>query len=160
MIRLTLPYPPTANNLFGNGSKGRFRTAVYNGWIKAAGWSLNVQRPGCIDGAYHLKITAERPDLRARDIDNLIKPLSDLLKKHGVIADDSKALSVFAEWSANAPSRAAKVHVSLWPPLADGALGAPGADANPANGLNEHPSLAANALRSPANLPQTEKVPA
>jgi hypothetical protein len=32
--------------------------------------------------------------------------------------------------------------------------------ANDAPGMNEHPSLAANALRSPANLPQTEKVPA
>lgn len=137
MIRVTLPYPPTANNLFGNGSKGRFRTAVYNGWIKAAGWALNVQRPGCIDGAYHLKITAERPDRRARDVDNLIKALSDLLKKQGVIADDSRAQSVFAEWSWAEPSRSAKVHLTLWP---------------------AHPNVAAPSL--PANHQAPEKVPA
>lgn len=115
MIRLTIPFPPTANNLFANGSKGRFRTAVYNGWIKNAGWAINAQRPGMIEGAYHLKITAERPDYRARDIDNLIKPLGDLLKKQGVITDDSKAASVFAEWSPAPAIKSAVVHVALWP---------------------------------------------
>lgn len=114
MIRVTLPYPPTVNNLYANGAKGRYRTPNYDAWLTHAGLECNRQRPGCLDGGYHLKITAERPDRRARDIDNLIKPVSDLLKKQGVITDDSKAQSVLAEWDLGTPSKAAVVHVSVW----------------------------------------------
>lgn len=116
MIRLDLPYPPTANNLFLNTGRGRARTKGYDFWIALSRAEIMRQRPGSIMGPYHLKLTAERPDNRARDIDNLIKPTSDLLKKAGVISDDSKALSILAEWDLAHPSKAAVVHVSLWAP--------------------------------------------
>jgi crossover junction endodeoxyribonuclease RusA len=111
MIELSLPFPPTTNNLYANGKKGRYRTPTYDAWLKEAGWALNIQRPGSIEGQYRLTITAQRPDRRARDVDNLIKPLSDLLKKHGVIEDDSKALSVSAEWAGSEPVKGAQVLV-------------------------------------------------
>jgi crossover junction endodeoxyribonuclease RusA len=48
--------------------------------------------------AGRLAIEAVRPDKRRRDIDNLIKPVSDLLCSIGVIEDDSYCEKVSAEW--------------------------------------------------------------
>jgi crossover junction endodeoxyribonuclease RusA len=115
VITLSLPYPPTTNNLYANWAKGRHRTPKYEAWLKEAGWSLAAQHPGCIDGGYHLFITAERPDRRARDIDNLIKPVSDLLKKQGVITDDSQAASVCARWGDEQPAKGAQIRVRVEP---------------------------------------------
>lgn len=108
---LTLPYPPTANNLFKNVPKGRAKSATYRAWIGAALWELNRQRPQLVRGTYRLTITAVRPDNRARDIDNLIKPISDTLKKGGVIEDDAKAKSVFAVWSDSPPVAGGEIRV-------------------------------------------------
>ena len=57
-----------------------------------------AQRPGGIKGPYALSILAKRPDKRRRDIDNLIKPISDLLMTVGVIEDDSDCDLVSARW--------------------------------------------------------------
>jgi crossover junction endodeoxyribonuclease RusA len=122
MISLTLPFPPTANNLFRNlKTGGRVKTGHYKAWLRDAGWLLQSQRPAKIQGPYHIKITAERPDRRARDLDNLSKGVSDLLKLHGVIRDDSDALSVKVEWSPSPPAKPVSVHVSLWAPIAEAA---------------------------------------
>lgn len=110
---LTLPYPPTANNLFLNVEKGRVKSLSYRAWITAALWELKRQRPQLVRGAYRLTITAVRPDNRARDIDNLIKPISDTLKKGGVIEDDAKALSVYAAWSLSPPVKGGEIRVVI-----------------------------------------------
>lgn len=54
-----------------------------------------------IDGPYTLSIAAQRNwrSKRARDIDNIIKPVSDALVKAGVVKDDSLAESVSARWA-------------------------------------------------------------
>lgn len=95
-VRLTLPIPPSANNLFANarrkkkGTKkggGRYITKAYKAWRIEAGWTLMQQRPGMIVGPYELHIVL--PKMRANaDIDNKVKPLSDLLVTHGVTDDD------------------------------------------------------------------------
>ena len=70
-VTLTLPYPPTANNLFLNVGKRRVRTKQYDAWIQAALWEVKAQAPGKIDGAYHMRLIADRPDRRARDIEKV-----------------------------------------------------------------------------------------
>ena len=94
--RLTvgLPMPPSTNALYANVSgKGRVKTAAYRQWIHDAGWQLQSQRPGRIEGRYHIEIILSFPsNARSIDLDN-VKAISDLLVKHGVIEDDSLAES-------------------------------------------------------------------
>lgn len=99
-VILTLPYPPTANHLFANSkSGGRFKTAHYKAWATQAGWEARQQRAGKIAGPYALYITACRPDARKRDLDNLAKPISDLLKELGVIESDHLCQRLDMRWS-------------------------------------------------------------
>lgn len=96
--------PPSANNLHRHFERGgkiiRVKTSRYARWRKDAAWELAAQRPLKFDGPYRLEIAVQRDwgTKRARDIDNIIKPVSDALVAAGVIHDDSLAESVFAEW--------------------------------------------------------------
>jgi Holliday junction resolvase RusA-like endonuclease len=88
-ITLSLPLPPSVNNLFVNrkDGKGRFTSPRYAAWKKAAGLELLVQRPGRVWGNYEVNITF--PKTRA-DGDNLVKPILDLLVTHQITDDDAK----------------------------------------------------------------------
>lgn len=71
----------------------------YFAWLKEAGLVALSQRPvGRFHGAYTLQIQAARPDKRRRDIDNLIKPISDLLQAVGIVRDDTDCEMVSARW--------------------------------------------------------------
>jgi len=101
LIVITLPFPPSTNNLFINGSKGRFRSQKYADWIAEAGWELQRQRPPKIVGPVELVFCfQDGRDKRKRDVTNLIKAPEDLLVKHGVIeADDNTIVrAVSACW--------------------------------------------------------------
>lgn len=113
MTTITLPYPPTTNNLYRNAGKKRVKSEGYKAWLTEAGWTVKVQRPVAILGRYRLALIAFAPDRRARDVDNLLKPVSDLLKACGVIEEDSLAKSVSAEWSDLEPAKPGSVIVSV-----------------------------------------------
>ena len=63
-----------------------------------AGIEARKQGIARVDGPYHLLLQASRPDKRRRDIDNLIKPVSDLLVSIGVVRDDGDCELVSAQW--------------------------------------------------------------
>lgn len=84
---LTLPVPPSTNNLFMNvPGRGRIKSSEYNRWLSDAGWLLKTQAWEKVCG--HVAVTIRIPKKSKADIDNLIKPSLDLLVKHGVIDDD------------------------------------------------------------------------
>ncbi len=112
---ITLPYPPTTNNLYVNIGDRRVKSRGYRAWLSSAGWELKAQRPAPVKGRYILTIIADAPDKRARDIDNLIKPVSDLLKACGVIEDDHMAKSVMATWSDVPAAKGSTVRVRVEP---------------------------------------------
>lgn len=97
---LALPeLPPSANALFANAASGRTKTALYRLWLAAAVQDLRqVQRAPLIKGRITVAIVAQRPTGR-RDIDNLAKPLLDLLVKAEVIEDDSLVERLSLHWS-------------------------------------------------------------
>ena len=102
MIVLHLPFPPSLNNMFINGSRGRFRSQKYDSWIQAAGGEIMRQRPSKVDGPVHLTFEFEEGrDKRKRDISNLVKAPEDLLVKHGIIeADDGSIVrSITSKWT-------------------------------------------------------------
>ena len=108
MIRVVITdMPPSANAMrahFVQGGKVRsVKSKNYAAWKKAAAWEIASARPGKIEGPYTLSIAAQRDwrSKRARDIDNLIKPVSDALVAAGVVSDDSMAESVSAKWADN-----------------------------------------------------------
>jgi crossover junction endodeoxyribonuclease RusA len=102
LIVLTLPFPPSTNNLFINTSRGRIRSSKYDEWATEAGWELKRQRPAKAVGPVSLRFEFEAGrDKRKRDITNLLKAPEDLLVKYGVIeADDNTIVKeVSARWS-------------------------------------------------------------
>ena len=118
MISITLrDLPPSANSLrtsfIRSGKVVSAKSKGYAEWRAAAVWEIAAQRAGKIDGPYRLKVAAQRnwKSKRARDIDNLLKPISDALVKAGTVSDDSLAESVFAEWS----DTVSGVHVEISP---------------------------------------------
>lgn len=82
-----LPLPPSTNNLFGNGKRGRYRTDRYDAWITKAGLTLNTQGVQAI-AAPRYGVSIGLPLKCRADIDNTAKPILDLLVKHRLIADD------------------------------------------------------------------------
>ena len=102
MTVITLPFPPSLNNMFVNGLKGRFRSQRYDTWIRLAEWDLLRQRPSKVAGPVVLLLEfQEGQDRRKRDISNLVKGPEDLLVKHGIIeADDGSIVrSITAKWT-------------------------------------------------------------
>jgi crossover junction endodeoxyribonuclease RusA len=97
-VQLALPHPPSANRLWIRAKKGMRKSEEYCAWLEKAGWLAKSQRPGKVLGAYKLSIHAPRPDRRHRDIDNIIKPISDLLQAIGVIESDHLCEMVSARW--------------------------------------------------------------
>ena len=91
--------PPSANNLFATGPRGRFKSKHYKGWLEAAGWELKQQKPGHVAGPYAMTVTAGRVAKR-RDLSNLLKALEDILVAHGVVEDDALAQKIVIAWGA------------------------------------------------------------
>ena len=97
--------PPSTNGLRSsfvrNGKVVSAKSSTYASWRKAATWEIVSQKTGCVTGPYVLHIAVQRNwrTKRARDIDNIIKPISDALVEAGVVKDDSLAERVSAQWS-------------------------------------------------------------
>lgn len=100
MSSLTLPWPPSTNNLFINTRRGRVLAPQYRSWIEEAGWTLQAQHPERHAGPVAVTVELRNPTRRKADADNRLKAVLDLLVKHQVIAaDDSTTLrSVTARW--------------------------------------------------------------
>lgn len=107
-LRITIAdMPPSANamrsHFYKEGKVQSVKSKTYAAWKKAAAWEIAAARPGKIAGPYRLYIAVQRDwrSKRARDIDNIIKPVSDALVASGVIPDDCMAEEVRAKWADN-----------------------------------------------------------
>lgn len=97
---LSLPFPPSLNNLFANvQGRGRVRSDRYRQWSNLAGWDLKTSKPEPVAGAVNVTILLGKPDKRRRDLDGLAKAPLDLLVEHGVITDDSAVQRLTLAWA-------------------------------------------------------------
>lgn len=91
-MTIELPWPPSLNNIYANSkSGGRFpvkRARVYREEVILAVRQLDGPRK--VGGRLRVRIAAFPPnDHRKHDLDNIIKPILDGLKKAEVFEDDS-----------------------------------------------------------------------
>jgi len=111
--------PPSANGLrksfIKDGKVISTKSDGYADWRKAAVSEIKAQTVGKVEGPYRLSIVAQRHwrSKRARDIDNIIKPISDALVKAGVVSDDSLAECVTARWADDLQGHAAVIDVEV-----------------------------------------------
>jgi len=96
---ISLPLPPSLNNVFINrpDGKGRWPSRDYQRWRREAAQSLTLQSWDMPDQPYGVTIRVNI-DHRS-DIDNRVKPVLDLLVKHGVLTGDQwvNALHVYRD---------------------------------------------------------------
>jgi crossover junction endodeoxyribonuclease RusA len=98
-IELKLPFPPSVNRLWRVGKGGMFKSKEYQTWLMQAGWVIAIQAKGQkISGKYNLTINAVRPDKRKRDLDNLIKAVSDALETNDIIDGDHLCEHLEMSW--------------------------------------------------------------
>jgi crossover junction endodeoxyribonuclease RusA len=99
MIWFDLPFPPSANALWRSVRGRMILSAKYRAWSEAAASQASMYRKAAsVTGPYTLRIQAGRPDKRKRDIDNLIKPVSDALVNAGIVEGDHLCQEVTACW--------------------------------------------------------------
>lgn len=97
-LTITLPCPPSTNNLFTNArGRGRVKTQRYLTWCRAAGNEVLAQRRHRVAGPVLVDITCKRQNTTS-DIDNRIKACLDLLVEMNLIDDDKNVQEVRARW--------------------------------------------------------------
>jgi crossover junction endodeoxyribonuclease RusA len=115
VIRLTLPYPPSVNATHRAVNGRVILSKRYRDWILEAGKAVAAQLPAQAPlQHYRLLIEATPPDLRRRDLGNLEKPTSDLLKRAGVIEDDHMARAIILAWSDLPPAKPGSLKLRIY----------------------------------------------
>lgn len=103
-VVLSFTLPPSVNKAWRNieDGKGRVRSDAYKSWILTCCTALCDARLARVDGPYSCLIEARRPagaKGALRDVDNLIKPMLDVLKNTGMTPDDRHCMEVTARWT-------------------------------------------------------------
>jgi Holliday junction resolvase RusA-like endonuclease len=101
LITLVLPVPPSTNNLFVNGKRGRYKSQRYKEWEIEADYWFRQQSCDVVIGAYIVEITL--PEMIRGDIDNRSKALIDFLVAKGLTPDDKHMWKVSIERNPNVP---------------------------------------------------------
>ena len=115
MIELTLPYPPSVNRTLRAVGGRVILSKRYRDWILHAGRAVAAQVQGEPQlKHYWLWIEAIAPDRRRRDLDNLLKPTSDLLKRAGVIEDDALARAIIIHWARTPPAKPGSLNLRIY----------------------------------------------
>jgi len=96
---IILPYPPSVNRNLRTVGGRPILSAPYRAWRTEAEAAIREQRIPPIEGRYDLTIWATAPDRRRRDLDNLIKPVSDALVRAQVVQDDSLMRALSIRWT-------------------------------------------------------------
>lgn len=96
-LYLTSP-PPSLNHLFATVGKMRVKSPTYRGWLTTASLQIRRQNSWHIPGKTRVFLTFNRKQTGA-DLDNLIKPILDLLVNCGRIEDDKNVVEVRALFS-------------------------------------------------------------
>lgn len=110
---ITLTFPPSLNNSKTPVNGRQVSSSRYRQWKAANVRSIFYQRPPKIAGPFRITLVVTRPDMRRRDLDNLVKPCLDALVKAEVVEDDYLADEIVIRWSKDRPDKVGGVSISL-----------------------------------------------
>lgn len=101
MIQLILPKPPSINHIYGYTSRRGFAqsyiTKEGKDWFKEAEDLVHKQHKKKTPIETEIEVWIRLYTARRQDVDNILKPLLDLLTKSGVIKDDSLIYKIDVE---------------------------------------------------------------
>jgi Holliday junction resolvase RusA-like endonuclease len=93
---VTIPVPPSVNNLFITRGKRRFKSQGYKEWLSVVG-PMMAKAGKASREPVEIEVTVKGPINQSRDLDNLLKPVGDCLTTSGVISED--CCRVVKKWS-------------------------------------------------------------
>lgn len=91
-MKLTLPIPPSVNQMYRHHGHITYKTKVAKDWIKLCLASIKTRKT--IKG--HVDLSVNFYFKRDRDIDNSLKALLDVLQESKMIENDSQVYSLLA----------------------------------------------------------------
>jgi Holliday junction resolvase RusA-like endonuclease len=115
-MKITVPNPPTTNQLYTNRKGGRAKTKRYMTWLEAAAWHVRAQKPESVSGPVTIVLeigkkettvtvtstVKTRPRGVLGDQDNYTKAIFDLLGTKGsgvgIIDDDRMVQAHSVRW--------------------------------------------------------------
>lgn len=94
MLKATLPKPPSINHIYGyvcqKGFARSYITKEGRLWFEEAGYKLKAQMKKKVAIETPCEIWIELYTCRTQDLDNILKPILDLLQKQGVVKNDNQ----------------------------------------------------------------------
>lgn len=95
-LRLTIPWPPSANNIWRNAGRQTYLSPLYKRFIAEvfARVPRQVSDWKAFAGPVRVTITWHPPTRREYDIDNKLKPTLDALTRLGVWLDDAQVIEL------------------------------------------------------------------
>ena len=120
MLNFRLEWPPTVNTYWryayvkGRGTvvllSAKGRSYKETGIIELVAQDAPHGDP---DARYELLIDAYPPDRRRRDLDNILKPILDVLQDYGVLPDDEQVDSLTIRRRGRDPEKSGHVIIRL-----------------------------------------------
>lgn len=100
MVKIRIPYPPSTNRIWRQGQGRMHKSQQYKDWLALASWEIRAQLgpKRVITNPFKITVRVERPDRRKRDLDNLLKPILDLIAHYGLIENDSLCHWIDTRW--------------------------------------------------------------
>jgi Holliday junction resolvase RusA-like endonuclease len=93
IMKATLPKPPSINHIYGytcqKGFARSYITKEGREWFEEAGYKLKAQIRKKKPIEVPCEIWINLYTCRTQDVDNVLKPILDLLQKQGIVKNDS-----------------------------------------------------------------------
>jgi Holliday junction resolvase RusA-like endonuclease len=93
-VTFTIPRPFSANAMYVTSGMKRYKSNEYKAWVREAGWTIRGEWSPKTRLNHPLMVRIEIPKSCRMDVDNVNKPILDMLKTRGVISDDRIIVAV------------------------------------------------------------------